>query len=112
MLDQFWFRASRTCRAAIVAGMCLLAGCGGLPTQEMSDARQAIAAAREAGAETYAAFALGSAERLLAQAHAALLEGEYDLSRQDALAAHEEANRARQEAITAQAQGSDATTAQ
>ena len=40
----------------------------GPPVQEMSDARQAIAAAREAGAETLAGDSLGIAETRLAEA--------------------------------------------
>jgi hypothetical protein len=38
------------------------------PVQEMSDARQAIAAAREAGAENYASSQLSQAQDLLAVA--------------------------------------------
>lgn len=75
-------------------------GCTSLPTQEMSDARQAISAARDVGAETSAAFALGNAERFLSEAESALQNGEYDASRKGALAAKVEAVKARNQALT------------
>lgn len=47
----------------------LLAGCAAVPpVQEMSDARQAISAAREAGAAQYASDRLNQAESLLESA--------------------------------------------
>lgn len=53
-----------------------LAGCATTPpVQEMSDARQAIAAAREAGAEALATLQLRSAEDLLRSAEAFLEVG-------------------------------------
>lgn len=45
------------------------------PVQEMSDARQAIAAAREAGAQNYASSQLEQAEDLLASAESYLQTG-------------------------------------
>ena len=54
------------------------------PVQEMSDARQAIAAAKEAGAETYAAEQLGDAEGKLASAEEHLQSGVYWLAKRDA----------------------------
>ena len=54
------------------------AGCAtGPPVQEMSDARQAIAAAREAGAATYDNDGLHRAETQLAEAEAQLQERVY-----------------------------------
>lgn len=54
--------------AALLA-IALLAGCAAAPpVQEMSDARQAIAAAREAGADRLAADRLAEAQALLASA--------------------------------------------
>jgi hypothetical protein len=57
---------------AVFVGVVCLAGCAGAPVQEMSDARQAIAAARAAGAtpasspDFYAAeAAIGRAENHL-----------------------------------------------
>jgi hypothetical protein len=46
---------------AVFLGIACLAGCAGAPVQEMSDARQAIVAARAAGATE----AISRAERLL-----------------------------------------------
>ena len=43
----------------------VLTACTSVPIQEMSDARQAISAAREAGAEIYAKSALSAAEQWL-----------------------------------------------
>ena len=60
--------------------LCLLAvgACAsGPPVQEMSDARQAIAAAREAGAATYADEGLRSAEARLAEAETQLNQRMY-----------------------------------
>jgi hypothetical protein len=54
------------------------------PAQEMSDARQAIAVAREAGAAEYAALHLQAAEEYLENAKRALNEGEYGEARRNA----------------------------
>ena len=54
------------------------------PAQEMSDARQAIAVAREAGAAEYAAFHLKAAEDYLENARLALNNGEYAVARRNA----------------------------
>ena len=73
-----------------------LVGCAvAAPVQEMSNARQAIQAAREAKAEQYAPAVLDTAERLLKQATDELERGNYDSARQNALAARDEAVRAR-----------------
>jgi len=49
---------------ALLATLCCLGGCETVPpVQEMSDARQAIAAAKEAGATERAAFHLKAAEK-------------------------------------------------
>jgi hypothetical protein len=54
----------------------LIAACATVPpVQEMSDARQAIAAAREAGAEDYASGQLNQAQDLLAVAEGHLETG-------------------------------------
>lgn len=53
----------------------------------MSDARQAIAVAREAGAEDYAAIQLRQAEDYLASAQRQLSRRAYSQARRDALAA-------------------------
>lgn len=54
------------------------------PVQEMSDARQAIAVAKEAGAEELAAFHLKAAEDYLASAEEALNQRSYTEARRDA----------------------------
>ncbi len=61
-------RSRRVTRCAAVAALLLLAGCATAPVQEMSDARQAIQAAEEAGAAEYAPEALQDARRLLTSA--------------------------------------------
>lgn len=68
------------------------AGCmAGPPVQEMSNARQVIRAAREAGAAEVSRQSLDEAERLLGQAEAQLQRGEYRAARRDANAAREKA---------------------
>jgi len=54
------------------------------PVQEMSDARQAIAVAKEAGAADHAAFHLRAAEKYLASAEQKLGERAYNQARRDA----------------------------
>ena len=54
------------------------------PVQEMSDARQAIAVAKEAGAAELAAFHLKAAEKYLASAEKKLNERAYNQARRDA----------------------------
>ena len=54
------------------------------PAQEMSDARQAIAVAKEAGAAEHAAFHLKAAEDYLESAARALSDGEYSEARRNA----------------------------
>ena len=62
-----------------------LSGCETTPpAQEMSDARQAIAVAKEAGAEEFAAFHLQAAERYLETARQALNDGKYSEARRNA----------------------------
>ena len=65
-------RLSYFLRVTVLGLLLLAAGCQTAPVQEMSDARQAITVAREAGAEEYAADDL---------------KREYDLARRDALQA-------------------------
>src|SRR5690606_21474693 len=75
-------------RGLPVALLFLIAACGsGPPVQEMSDARQAIAVAREAGAEERAAQQLKDAEALLDRAQQKLSDRDYDEARQNALQA-------------------------
>lgn len=68
-----------------------LSACAGMPVQEMSDARQAVDAARKAGAETSAPEELQSAEKLLQDAEKALVDGDYSQAKESAKAAKEQA---------------------
>ncbi len=82
-------------RSIIVALLVLFAACGtGPPVQEMSDARQAIAAAKQAGAEDRAAEELHAAEAFLDSAQRSLLERAYGSARRDATLAKERARKA------------------
>lgn len=84
---------------SVVATAVLIAACTTAPTQEMSDARQAINSARSADAADYAPRSLNSAERLLDQAEQSLKDGQYDMARYDALEARQAAMKAREVAV-------------
>ena len=66
-------------------------GCAGAPVQEMSNARQTIRAAQDAGAAQYAPQSLGEAQGLLSQAETALHRHEYRAARRHAMEAHDKA---------------------
>ena len=68
----------------IVLLLAALSACASAPVQEMSDARQAIAVAREAGAANLAASDLAEAERYLESAQDKLNRRAYSLARRDA----------------------------
>ncbi len=69
----------------LLVAFCSLAACETTPpVQEMSDARQAIAVAREAGAAELASFHLKAAENYLASAEQKLGEHAYGQARRDA----------------------------
>ncbi|MGH8237621.1 MAG: hypothetical protein ACREXP_11450, partial [Steroidobacteraceae bacterium] len=55
-------------QAILAVAVLALAACAGAPVQEMSNARQAIRAARDAGAEKAAPQKLNEAEALLNRA--------------------------------------------
>jgi len=77
-----------TMRGAALAALLILAACtSGPPVQEMSDARQAIAVAREAGASEYSPEELRQAEDHLDSALRNLTHKEYRLARQNAVEA-------------------------
>lgn len=65
-------------------GLLFLAACATIPVQEMSDARQAIQAAEEAGAVEHAPAALRNAKRLLTSAERKLQRQAYSSARVDA----------------------------
>lgn len=72
-------------KALLLALICGIAACETAPpVQEMSDARQAIAVAKEAGAADHAAFHLRSAESYLASAEQKLRKHSYGPARRDA----------------------------
>jgi len=83
--------------SALLLSASLLA-CGTAPVQEMSEARQAIAAARAAGARDYAAEEFNKAESLLKTAEHMLNNRHYGKARQSANDARDEAIRARETA--------------
>jgi len=75
----------RFARASLYAILLAVAACGsGPPVQEMSDARQAIAVAREAGAAEYAPEDLRAAETHLDTALRSLSKKEYRQARVEA----------------------------
>jgi hypothetical protein len=75
------------------------------PVQEMSDARQAIAAAEEARADDFAPQTLGQARRYLLQAEEQIRLGNYGLARSDAIRARTQATTALQASRAAQESG-------
>jgi uncharacterized protein HemX len=89
---------------ALIA-LILGAGCATAPpVQEMSDARQAIAAAEEAQAERYAPDQMREARRFLADAEEHIRQEAFNLARINAVRA---LNRATQALEAAQAAGLD-----
>ena len=78
--------------------MVLLAGCAPAPVQEMSEARQAIEAARAAGAEQYARPQLDEAHSLLDTAQQMLNDRRFRDARRSASQARDAAIRARETA--------------
>lgn len=82
--------------AGLLAVLLALTGCASTPppVQEMSDARLALEAARDAGAEKFAPSRLQRAQMLLSSA-------ESHLKRRTFLAARRDANAAKTEAVEA-----------
>ncbi|MDY6994152.1 MAG: DUF4398 domain-containing protein, partial [Pseudomonadota bacterium] len=74
-------------------------GCSSIPTQEMSDARQAIKAAREVKATDYIPLSLVDAEQALAQAEHELEAGYLQQARQHAIIAKKQAVKAHNTAV-------------
>ena len=74
----------RVTRWVAVAVLLLGAACASIPVQEMSDARQAIQAAEEAGAATLAPEPLREARRLLTSAERKLQREAYASARAEA----------------------------
>jgi hypothetical protein len=92
-------------KSLLLATLVALAACETTPpVQEMSDARQAITVAREAGAAEYAAIHLKVAEDYLESAKAALDKGDYHVARRNAKHAKAKALDALHEAEAAAAE--------
>ncbi len=88
-------------RRAVLLGAALLASgllsaCASAPVQEMSDARQAIRAAQNAGASQKAAVHLENAQALLSSAEKSLQRRLYRAAKRDAVAARNQAVEAMQ----------------
>lgn len=80
---------------SIPALSCVAAlGCSTAPVQEMSNARQAIRAARDAGADKAAPQTLTEAQALLEQAEASLQRRSYREARRNAVSARSKATEA------------------
>ncbi|MCG5536423.1 DUF4398 domain-containing protein [Ectothiorhodospira mobilis] len=89
----------RTYGAVALLLWALMAGCATTaPVQEMSDARQALQAAEQAGARERAAEAYRRSRALLEEAQLRLESGEYGPAREKALEAKRAAIEARIEA--------------
>lgn len=95
MCSHFLIRAC--CLLGLIGG--LLAGCATAPNQELSDTRQAIQAAQDAGAEHYAPTTLDRARLLLGNAEQAVEDDWFDLARVDAVASKHAAVSARNIAL-------------
>jgi len=80
---------ARLLLATMAAG--LLAGCASAPVQEMSDARQAIRAAQDAGAAQSAAATLTEAQTALNRAEGYLNKRYFSAARRNAEEAHRKA---------------------
>lgn len=91
-MQRFSSRVLATWLLLIAAG---LAGCAGAPMQEMSNARQAVKAAEQAGASKTAPELLAEANLLLKTAREHLYEGNYRDARDEAELARTKAVEAR-----------------
>jgi len=95
-------RLSATIRSAGmwigVLALVLVTACSSAPVQEMSEARQAIEAARVAGAEQHAAERYRKARSLLETAEDMLNQHHYSKARKSAALARDEAIGAREAA--------------
>jgi hypothetical protein len=91
----------------VVTGLVLaLTACAGVPAQEMSDARQAIRAARAAGAQKAAPATLADAQHRLEVAEEALRQRDFREARR---AAEQAGARAREALVAANSQPTGGT---
>jgi predicted lipid-binding transport protein (Tim44 family) len=93
MLSERIMTLTTRISAAVLVAASLYA-CAGAPVQEMSDARQALAAAEQAHADRVAPADVERARRLLEAAQAALDAGDFSTAREDAQLARQSALRA------------------
>lgn len=96
---------------AVFIGVICLIGCGGAPVQEMSDARQAIAAARQAGVTETSSPDLYAAQAAIVRAESHLQAQEYTRARYAALVAKRHAAAALANAQRSEAQHPEAPVA-
>jgi Domain of unknown function (DUF4398) len=83
-----YFPSLVSLRSLLLTLLCVgIVGCAGAPVQEMSNARQAIKAARDAGADQVAPQQMNEAQSLLEQAEASLQKRDYRGARRSAVAA-------------------------
>jgi hypothetical protein len=104
-----FFALNRCARAALVPALlaAVLGGCASVPSQEMSDARRALNAAREARAADLAPEVMAQADAALADASEALRLGDFERARERAAAARESAIVARRLAVRLDAVGAE-----
>lgn len=91
-LDSVSHIAARALRLlAVAVTAAALYACAGAPVQEMSNARQTLAAAEQAQSQTGKALPqdLANARHYLDEAQAALDAGDYSTAREDALKAQQ-----------------------
>lgn len=89
-------------RVLLLTTFLLLAACATAPVQEMSDARQALRSAEEAGAVQYSPDHYNAAQRALENAQMWLDRGAYTNARLHALDARDRAIKAREAAAARQ----------
>lgn len=88
------FRIFTPLRFGLLILPLLVAACAGAPVQEMSNARQTVMAAHQAGAAKAAPQVMAQAQKLLTEAQAALDAGDYSTALKDARRAREAALKA------------------
>lgn len=82
---SFRNRCSALIRAALLVAVLAGAGaCAGIPAQEMSNARQAIRAAQDAGAATSAPGEIEKAQAYLGRAEASMQQRQFRQARDEA----------------------------
>ena len=90
-----WTRFRWRAVAAAASLAALLGACAAVPSQQMSDARRALGAAREAQSERLAPGLFARASATLDRASEALRAGDYEAARTLAAEAHSQAMQAR-----------------